>query len=233
MMHHWWNSLAFLHWPYEPDDVQRLLPPGLELETHDGRAWVGLVPFVLRIRTGATPFVPWACTFPETNVRTYVRGPDGRAGIWFLSLDAARWGAVVAARAWWDLPYMWARMRIRRAGGTVTYESRRRWPGPPATSRVTVEAGPTAAEDDEATRFLTHRFLLWSPRRSGFAATVAEHEPWVLRPGRALAVDPGLLVAAGLPAPTTDPLVHLADDMPVALRRRTPASRNEVVGVRG
>lgn len=219
MMHHWWNSLAFLHWPYEPEAVQALLPPGLEVETHDDRAWVGLVPFVLRVRTHSTPFVPWVCTFAETNVRTYVRGPDGRPGIWFLSLDAARLGAVVGARVRWRLPYMWARMRVVRTSDTITYESRRRWPRPPATSRVVAEVG-APADDDEATRFLTARFLLWSPMGSGFAATAAEHEPWVLRRGRAVAVDTGLLVAAGLPAPSGEPLVHVADDMPVRLGRR-------------
>lgn len=219
MMHHRWNSLAFLHWAYDPEVVQALLPPGLEVETHEGRAWVGLVPFVLHIRTGWTPFVPWVCTFPETNVRTYVRGPDGRPGIWFLSLDAARLGAVVGARVRWRLPYMWARMRITRTATILVYESRRRWPRPTATSRVVIDVG-APADDDEATRFLTARFLLWSPLRTGFAATIAEHEPWRLRRGRAVEVDAGLLVAAGLPAPTTEPLVHVADDIRVRLGRR-------------
>ncbi|MDX6227501.1 MAG: uncharacterized protein QOI76_891, partial [Frankiales bacterium] len=40
-----WRRLTFLHWPYEPAVVQRLLPPGLTVETYDGTAWVALVPF--------------------------------------------------------------------------------------------------------------------------------------------------------------------------------------------
>jgi anti-anti-sigma factor len=27
----WWDELTFLHWRYSPDEVQRLLPPGLEV----------------------------------------------------------------------------------------------------------------------------------------------------------------------------------------------------------
>ena len=107
-----WETLAFLHWDYDPGDVQRLLPAGLDVDTADGRAWVGLIPFRLTIRAPGLPPVPWVSRFSEINVRTYVRGPDGRAGIFFFSLEASRLGAVVAARWWYQLPYMWAAMRI-------------------------------------------------------------------------------------------------------------------------
>ncbi|OWY59858.1 hypothetical protein B7486_72320, partial [cyanobacterium TDX16] len=68
----WWDRLAFVHWRYEPEDVQRLLPQGLEVDQHDGSAWVSLVPFFLRVGLPGTPSVPWFSQFAETNVRTYV-----------------------------------------------------------------------------------------------------------------------------------------------------------------
>src|SRR6266545_3110550 len=90
-----------------------LLPPGLEVETFDGAAWVGLVPFLMDgVRPPGVPPLPWASRFPETNVRTYALGPDGRGAIWFLSLDAARLGAVLTARASYALPYFWSRMSV-------------------------------------------------------------------------------------------------------------------------
>ena len=88
-----WERLTFLHWPFEAADVQRLLPDGLEAETCDGAAWVGLVPFYMRVATPAGQRVPWVSNFCETNVRTYVRDHAGRSGIWFFSLEAARLGA--------------------------------------------------------------------------------------------------------------------------------------------
>ena len=45
---------------------------------------------------------------PETNVRTYVRDPDGREGLWFFSLDAGRLEPVLVARSTYALPYMWS-----------------------------------------------------------------------------------------------------------------------------
>ena len=107
-----WERLTFLHWAYDPDVVQRLLPPGLTVDTFDGAAWVGLVPFFMRVHTPGDRGVPWVSNFCETNVRTYARDREGRAGIWFLSLDAARLGAVAVARASYRLPYFWSSMRL-------------------------------------------------------------------------------------------------------------------------
>jgi uncharacterized protein YqjF (DUF2071 family) len=95
-----WRWLAFLHRSYPPAVVQRLLPPSLRVHDLDGRAWVGLTPFLMEdVRTPLAPAPPWSASFPETNVRTYVVGPDGREGLWFLSLDAARLEPVLVAAA--------------------------------------------------------------------------------------------------------------------------------------
>ena len=110
-----WERLTFLHWAYDPDVVQRLLPAGLTVDTFGGVAWVGLVPFFMRVHTPGDRGVPWVSNFCETNVRTYARDREGRAGIWFLSLDAARLGAVAVARASYRLPYFWSSMRLTSA----------------------------------------------------------------------------------------------------------------------
>ena len=99
LMYQNWESLTFLHWRLAPEVVRRLLPRGLELDTYDGAAWIGLTPFLLTgLRPPGMPALPWISRFPEMNVRTYVRGPDGERGIWFFSLEADRLAAVVGAR---------------------------------------------------------------------------------------------------------------------------------------
>src|SRR5439155_6672013 len=137
-----WECLTFLHWPLDPSEVARRLPPGLTVDAFDRSAWVGLVPFRLTVRGPGAPRLPWASTFLETNVRTYVLGPDGRRGIWFFSLDAARLGAVVLARRAYRLPYVWSRMTLRDDGDAIRYTGRRRGPSfPPAAYRIRVSAG--------------------------------------------------------------------------------------------
>jgi uncharacterized protein len=125
--------------------VQARLPAGLEVETFDGAAWVGLVPFLMDgVRPPGVPPAPWASRFPETNVRTYARGPDGRDAIWFLSLDAARLGAVLAARAGYALPYFWSRMSVAR-GQPPGPSAPAGPPGPPAGAGSPDPPGPAGA----------------------------------------------------------------------------------------
>src|SRR4051812_42566876 len=94
-----WRDVAFLHWRVDPETVARLLPAPLEVDLVDGSAWVGLTPFrVERMRAfGAVP-VSMRSTFPETNLRTYVRAPDGGDGIYFLSIDVPTVANVTGGR---------------------------------------------------------------------------------------------------------------------------------------
>lgn len=206
VMIHQWRWLTFLHWAYDPAVVQPLLPDGYRVEPYDGRAWVGLVPFEMRLRA---PGVPVWWTFPETNLRTYVTGPDGRTGIWFLSLDAGDLSPVLAARSVYRLPYCWARMGLARYERTVRYESSRRWPGPTgARCDLTVEVGEPYGELTEFDHYLTARFALYSEGPAVRSRTAVVHEPWPLRRATVTSLDQTVVEAAGLPSPEGPPLVH-------------------------
>jgi uncharacterized protein YqjF (DUF2071 family) len=224
----WWDDLTFLHWRFRSEDVQRLLPQGLDVDSCDGSAWVSLVPFFLQVGLPRVRPVPWMCRFPETNVRTYVRDRDGASGVWFFSLDAARLGAVLVARSGYRLPYLWSRMRLERSGSTVRYESRRRWPGPRgARSRVEIAVGEPYAADElsELDHFLTARWALYSTPRSGLHRARAAHAPWPLHRAELLHLDDELVAAAGLPAPDGDPIVHWSPSVEVRIGWPEPVAR--------
>jgi uncharacterized protein len=217
-----WERVTFLHWPFDPAVVERLLPDGLRADTHDGAAWVGLVPFFMRVATPGGRRAPWVSNFCETNVRTYVRDGAGRQGIWFLSLDAARLGAVVAARVTYRLPYFWSSMRLGTRGAQVGYVCRRRWPGPRwAASRVRITIGEPLAPADVSERdhFLTARWILFSVAGGRRSFARACHQPWPLHRARAEILDDRLLTAAGLPQPEGEPLVHYSPGVDVAIGR--------------
>ena len=215
--------MSFLHWPYRTEVVQRLLPEGLEVETCDGHAWVGLLPFLMRgVRAPGVPPLPWLSEFPETNLRTYVRGPDGQAAIWFFSLDAALLPAVLAARATYRLRYFWADMAVEHDGPYVRYRSRRRWPGPRgARCDATIRIGD-ALERAELTvldHFLTARHVLYTVIGGRLAHARAEHEPWPLARATLVELRQDLVGAGGLPAPDGEPLVHYSPGVPVRIGR--------------
>jgi len=211
VMMHRWHNLTFLHWSFEPDAVQRLLPPGLTVETYGGRAWVGLVPFQMRVWRPPVPVVPWLGTFHETNVRTYVTGPDGSSGVWFFSLDATRFGVVVVARATYHVPYMWSLMSVDQRGSVVDYTTRRLGPsGRGARSVVRVVPGARYQSDElcEFDHYLTARWKLFGLGRKGLLQAQADHPPWVLHRATLERCDDELVTAAGLPRPEGEPIVH-------------------------
>lgn len=217
-----WDELTFLHWSFEPSAVQRLLPDWLTVDTWEGRAWVGLVPFFMRVSTGGGRSVAWASNFCETNVRTYVHDGRGRTGVWFFSLDAARLGAVVVGRNALSLPYVWSAMSLDRRGDRITYDSTRRWPGPRgARSRVVVDIGTPYADEElgDFDHWLTARWRLFS--HSSRARTVGQvwHDPWPLRRAEVATCDDELVAAAGLPAPQEPPIAAYSDGIEVRIER--------------
>jgi hypothetical protein len=220
-MYHQWNWISFIHWRYPPAVVRPLLPAGLTLETFDDSAWVGLTPFLMEgVRPPVVPAVPWLSRFPEINVRTYVRDGRGRSGIFFLSLDAARLPAVLAARAGYRLPYFWSDMAVHVADNRITYRCRRRLP-PPGGARcdadVVLGASLPEPARDELAHFLTARFRLFTVIAGRLAAAEAEHPDWPLHHAELSRLDQDLVQSAGLPPPIGDPLVHASPGVPVRI----------------
>lgn len=195
-----WRVLSALHWRVDPAAVAANLPPGLEPDVHDGSAWVGLIPFDMRdIRLPGMPRgIPWIGSFPETNIRTYVRGPGGGRGIWFDSLDITRSAAVTAARLGYQLPYQWGRMSITRDGRRFTYDAERRWEGTP-TSRVVVAVGRPLAPADRTPLddFLANRWSLYAHGPAGLVRAHVDHGPWPLFSASVRELDDQFAVAAG------------------------------------
>lgn len=221
-----WEEVVYLHWEVAPEQVSALLPAGLQPDLHDGRAYVGLVPFRMAgIALGRRgPRLPWG-RFPETNVRTYVVGPDGGRGVYFHSLDITRLVPVLAAQLGYRLPYAWSRMRSGRRGTSRAFLAQRRWPAPRGTcSRVVVELG--ARLDGSSTtsldRFLSARWSLYAAAPSGqLLRAYVDHPPWPLREARLTHLDDQLLAAAGYPPPPGPP-VHVRYGGDVEVRVAPP-----------
>lgn len=215
-----WVDLLFAHWPLDPVALRPLIPAGLELDTFDGQAWLGIVPFRMEdVAPRGMPAPPSAGAFPELNVRTYVRR-SGRAGIWFLSLDAGNRVAVEGARAAFHLPYFKASMSVTTEddGWTVYRSTRTDARGAPATFQARYRpAGPAApADPGSLADWLTDRRGLYAADGSGrLAWTAIRHDPWSLRPAEATILRQTMSVAHGLNLPLVPPLLHYADRLDV------------------
>jgi len=203
-----WCDVTFLHWPVDAGAAAALLPPGTRPDEFDGACYVGVVAFrAERTSLLGSPPLPYLGTFPETNVRLYSVGQDGRRGVVFLSLDAARLLPAVAGRAVPRLPYQWALMAVRRDGGEVSYASLRRWPGPRARLRMRVRVGARIAEPSPLEHFLTARWGLhttWYDGRTRYLPVA--HPRWELHRASLVSLAQDLVAATGLPSPAGEPV---------------------------
>jgi uncharacterized protein YqjF (DUF2071 family) len=208
-----WHDLLFAHWSLAPDVLRALVPAPLELDERDGRAWLGITPFrVAGLRPRGGPPLPRLSSFPELNVRTYVTY-GGKPGIYFLSLDAARLAAVVAARRGYRLPYFHARMSASATGDRIDYASSRLpASGPPAAFRG--RYGPAGArlglEDGSLERWLAERYCLYTVDAYGRALRAdIHHHPWPLHPAHA-SIELNTMTAPFGIELEGDPLLHFS-----------------------
>ena len=216
-----WGDLTFLHWTVDPAAVAPLLPPGTRPDLLDGQTWVGLVPFEMsRVRILGTPALPYLSRFAETNVRLYAVDDQGRRGVVFRSLEAARQLPVLAAQVGYHLPYRWARMSLERDADRRTYSTWRRWPGPRGAGGSQQVRIGARLEPDELAHFLTARWGLFSRWYAGRTAWApVDHEPWTLHSAELLSLSDDLITTAGLPKPVGTPHVMWSPGVSVAIGR--------------
>jgi hypothetical protein len=202
------------------ESLRPLVPADLEIDTFEGRAWLGIVPFRMEdVGPRFLPAPPGPGAFPELNVRTYVRW-RGRGAVWFLSLDAGSRLAVEGARAAFHLPYYRARMSAQTNAGWVGYRSERTDPrGPAAVFEARYRpVGPVAlAPAGSLAEFLTDRRGLFAADDGGrLSWTAIRHAPWPLQPAMAeIGVDT-MASAHGLLLPDDDPVLYFAKRLDVA-----------------
>ncbi|TFC31239.1 DUF2071 domain-containing protein [Cryobacterium sp. TMT1-3] len=201
-----WSHLVFLHWRVDAALVAPLLPKGLIPDEYDGSSWVGLIPFVLdRATVLGSPPIPYFGTFVEVNVRLYAVDAQGRRGVVFVSLEAGRLAAVLAAHALFSLPYKWSRTRLHIDSGRYRYTSTRHRDRNLHTD-IVARPGTGTVSNDPLADFLTARWALFTSIRGRTVHLRNHHEPWPILRADLERLDDTLLAAAGF--------VGLADRSP-------------------
>ncbi|MBV6457672.1 MAG: hypothetical protein HONBIEJF_00789 [Fimbriimonadaceae bacterium] len=193
-MFHRWLDLLFLHIAVPPEQLQRLIPPCLTVDTYPDASgkpmgWLGLVAFRMRaIRPRGLPPIPFLSAFPETNVRTYVHRDGAEPGVWFFSLDARPKLACRIARWWYREPYTQAEMYCRRDGDRITYRTKR-LEGASAQCELVCQAGDWLGPSQPGSLeyFLTERYQLYTGSRSHIWKARVSHPPYRLREAEILA----------------------------------------------
>ncbi|MBB5034765.1 YqjF family protein [Prosthecobacter vanneervenii] len=201
-----WEKLAFLHWRWDPADIQRTLPPGLYVDTFEGDAWLAIVPFFMRgIRPRFCPPVPGISNFLELNVRTYVHDEQGRSGVWFYSLDCNQSFAVWTARTFFHLPYQHARMQAAHSQGWIDYRCKRNGTTVESRFHYRIASETHAAAPGSLEFFLAERYLLFSQTSRGLRCGQVHHAPYPLAEAAVHTWDVSPLLQAGFADPKRPP----------------------------
>ncbi len=218
-MYHSWRNLTFLHWPVPAEQLQRLLPPGLTVDTYKDVAYVGLVAFTMcDMRLSWLPALPGLRASHETNVRTYVVDENGVPGVWFFSLDAVNLACVHIARAWYHLPYRKSKMRVQSRNGAHVYRSNSSLAGS-VLAGCSVEVAtcgePAVAEPGSLEFFLIERYVLTSLFRGRLMVGHVHHSPYPLLSAKCGLVEEGLIKVAQIQRPDVPPIVHFSPGVDV------------------
>jgi uncharacterized protein YqjF (DUF2071 family) len=242
LMHQKWGKLLFMHWRIDVELLRPLIPSQLSIDTFDGSAWIGEVPFTMwGIRASFLPPIPGASAFHELNVRTYVHR-NGVPGVWFFSLDAAHRLAVWGARTFYHLPYFNADMSLTQKGNTIEYASRRTdaltygeffaaesaeitgavnaepfrsYPRAALETSWTIGEPLPQASHGSIEFFLTERYCLYSLYRRRLYRSRIFHEPWPLRRATLNSRQSTMIESLGITVSSENPLLHYAEEIAV------------------
>ncbi|HEX4170765.1 MAG TPA: DUF2071 domain-containing protein [Bryobacteraceae bacterium] len=222
---HWairmrWTNLLFAHWPVPASKIAPLLPSGFAVDTYNGDAWVGVVPFRMEeVQLRGLPRMPGANLFAEANVRTYVRDKtSGDHGVYFFSLDANNPLAVIAARLWYHLPYYFASMKITGGEEGWYYRSRRLFARRPARLEVhykSTDQKLPVSKPGTIEYFLTERYALFTHSRRNLIRGDIHHLSWPLEHAEAEFQRETLAAAQDIALPNREPILHYAKQLDV------------------
>lgn len=216
-----WHELLFAHYPISPATLRPLIPSILEIDTYEGEAWVGIVPFRMsNVRPRGIPAVRGLSAFPELNVRTYVKHRE-QSGVFFFSLDAGNPIAVAIARSIFHLPYFNAQMSCKRVGDTIHYASHRTHRGAPHANYIATYhpiAPITYATRGSLAHWFTERYSLYTVvQAKRLYRGEIHHVQWPLQDAELEITKDTMAHSHGITLPETAPLLHYSQRQDVLI----------------
>lgn len=187
-----WRNLTFMHWEVKPERIAPYIPEGLELDLFEGKAYVGVIPFQMRnVRPRFLPSIPGISTFPEFNIRTYVK-KNGKAGVLFLTLEAQSRITCWHAPKAYGLPYRYSKCRLNFADGKFLWKSKSKRDGLSLIGECKLTGSQRGAKKDTLEHFLFERYSLYTEHNGKLHMAYTLHEPWTFQDGEVTITDNSL-----------------------------------------
>jgi uncharacterized protein YqjF (DUF2071 family) len=186
-----WSNLAILTYEVPPALLEPHLPAGLELDRRGGAAFASIVAFdFLDARMWGVAW-PGFRTFPDINLRFYVRRGEQR-GVVFIREFVPRPAVAWLARAVYNEPFLIAPIEsgvLDEASAIVTVR-RLRWHGRSHAIEVTGNRpGRRPAEDSQEHLFKERKWGFGRDRRGRTTVYEVRHPVWEIYPVRSWSLD--------------------------------------------
>lgn len=191
-----WSNLLLVSYAVDEGVLRPRLAPGLELDRFEGRAAVSLVAFdFLDTRVRGVRW-PGLVSFPEVNLRYYVRQPASdrhpeRRGVSFIRELVPKWLIAATARRLYNEPYVACpmRSRVETADGAVRM---RHWFSVGGSEHtIEAEAEAKAAIPPEGSPehwFKEHQWGFGTDRRGRLLVYEVRHPHWQTRSVRSFKI---------------------------------------------
>ncbi len=213
MMTQSWTQLLFAHWPVPADVLRPHIPAELAIDTFNGQAWLGIVPFRMGFQMR---YWPCSLKFNELNVRTYVSLND-KPGVFFFSLDASDLFTVLAARMTYALPYFMSDIQLEQKGEVISFSSKRYFSKSVFEGRYRPTSPIFHANPGSLEHWLTERYCLYSRNsRQKICRAEVHHAPWPLQAAQADILENTLIQLPGCTlSDDPPPLLHYSPGVTV------------------
>lgn len=170
-----WNNALFLHWKVSYEDLRKLVPKQLNIDTFHGVCYISLVAFNMeKIRPKLLPSLKFLSDFHEINIRTYIDN-NNKKGVYFLNIEAEKWLSAFIAKQLSGLPYEKSEMRWLK----TTYKSKNH------SKNLKLEVAFTPASiltsKTELDKWLTERYCLYVEKGDSFYRYNIHHKEWKIR----------------------------------------------------
>ena len=181
-----WHNAIFLHWRVPPAALQTLVPDSLTIDTFDSDAWIGIVAFEMHdVRRKWMPYLPGMRSFPELNVRTYVKHGNS-SGVFFLSLDTPEWFTRTIGKRSFHLPYRKRDIKYIVGNDSSTHYQSNHCDGTLEFDITYQHDSPDIANDSPSSEFISwssERYSLYSTnRKHALQEGEVFHSAWPIQP---------------------------------------------------
>ena len=212
-----WRFLTFMHWRVDIEKLRHHVPEGLEIDTFEGDAYIGLVPFMMKhVRPSWFVSTPGISNFPEFNIRTYVK-KDGIAGVFFLTLEAKSLVTCNFAPRTYGLPYRYAKGNVKKSGDKWNWRSSRNNGQFKLAGTTEVIGEQMQAQPGSLEEFLFERYSLYTSHKGSLRRGYTHHNKWKFQLAKVKLTENSLTESfnLGIDKPLTPELVHYSDGVRV------------------